>query len=73
MDIVEGKLRSTDIRKRVRDYMSGQFRQFSKYGALSLNTRLFEDSNAKLLDILSTDASTGYWDLNMTASTGRRK
>ena len=71
LEIVEGKLRPADIRRRVREYVSAQFRQFSKYGPVSLDARLFEDGNATLLDRLSTDA--GYWDINMMASTGRRK
>jgi hypothetical protein len=71
--IVEGKLRPTDIRRRVREYVTLQFRQFSKYGPASLEARLSEDGNATLLDRLSTDVGTGYWDVNMMASTGRQK
>jgi hypothetical protein len=73
LEIVEGKLRPTDIRRRVREYVAAQYRQFSKFGPISLDARLSEDSNATLLDRLSTEASTGYWDVNMMASTGRRK
>jgi hypothetical protein len=73
LEIVEGKLRPADIRRRVREYVSAQFRQFSKYGRVSLDARLFEDGNATLLDRLSTDVDTGYWDINMMATTGRRK
>jgi hypothetical protein len=73
LEIVEGKLRPTDIRRRVREYITAQYRQFSKFGHVSLDARLYDDGNATLLDRLSTDASTGYWDVNMMASTGRRK
>jgi hypothetical protein len=57
----------------LRDYVTAQFRQYSKYDRVSLDARLFEDGNATLLDRLSTDVDTGYWDINMMASTGRRK
>jgi hypothetical protein len=73
LEVVEGKLRPTDIQRRVREYVALQFRQFSKYGPASLDARLSEDGNATLLDRLSTDVGTGYWDVNMMASTGRQK
>jgi len=70
--VVEGKLRPTDISRRVREYVTAQFRQFSKYGPASLDARLSGDGNATLLDRLSSDVGTGYWDPNMMASSGRR-
>jgi hypothetical protein len=70
--IVEGKLRPTDMRRRVREYVTAQFRQVSKYGPASLDARLSEDGSATLLDRLSTDVGTGFWDVNMIASSGRR-
>jgi hypothetical protein len=73
LEIVEGKLRPSDIRRRLCEYISAQFRQFSKYGRVSLDARLFEDGNATLLDRLSTEAGDGYWDINMMVSSGRRK
>jgi hypothetical protein len=73
LEVVEGKLRPTDIRRRVREYVTQQFRQFSKYGPASLDARLSKDGNATLLDRLSTDVGTGYWDVNMMASFGRQK
>jgi hypothetical protein len=72
LELVEGKLKTADIRRRVREYVTAQYRQFSKYGPISLDARLSEDGNATLLDRLSTDVGTG-WDINMMASTGRRK
>jgi hypothetical protein len=72
LEIVEGKLRPTDIRRRVREYIALQFRQFSKYSRVSLDARLYDEGNATLLDRLSTDVGTGYWDPNMMASSGRR-
>jgi hypothetical protein len=38
-----------------------------------LDARLYDDGNATLLDRLSTDASTGCWDVIMMASTCCRK
>lgn len=71
--VVEGKLHPTDIRRRVREYVTAQFRQFSKYGPASLDARLSSDGNVTLLDRLSTDVGTGYWDMNMMASSGHQK
>lgn len=73
LEVVEGKLRPTDIRRRVREYVTAQFRQFSKFGSVSLDAHLYDNGNATLLDRLSTEARTGYWDMNMLASSGRRK
>jgi hypothetical protein len=73
MEIVEGKLRPTDVRRRVKEYITAQYRQFSSYGPRSLDTALSADGPATLLDMLSTDAGTGYWDPNMMASNGHRK
>ena len=73
LEIVEGKLRPTDIRRRVREYITARYRQFSKFGHVSLDARLYDDGNATLLDRLSTDASTGCWDVIMMASTCCRK
>jgi hypothetical protein len=72
LEVVEGKLRPADIRRRVSEYITAQYRQFSKFGPVSLDARLYEDGNATLLDRLSTEAGPG-WDFNMLASTGRRK
>lgn len=73
LEIVEGKLRTADIRRRVREYITGQFRQFSKYTQVSLDARLYDDGSATLLDRLSTETDTGYWDVNMMVTSGRRK
>ena len=48
LEIVEGKLRPADIRRRVREYVTAQYRQFSKFGPVSLDARLFEDGSATL-------------------------
>jgi hypothetical protein len=71
--VVEGKLRAADIRRRVREYITAQFRQFSKFGPASLGAPLSPDGTITLLDKLSTEAEAGYWDLNMMASSGRRR
>jgi hypothetical protein len=73
LEVVEGKLRPSDIRRRVGEYVTGQYRQFSKFGPVSLDARLFEDGSATLLDRLSTEEAGTGWDFNMLASTGRRK
>jgi hypothetical protein len=73
LEVVEGKLRLTDVRRRVREYITAQLRQFDRYRTSSLDARLYDDGNATLLDRLSTEAGTGYWDMNMMASSGRRK
>jgi hypothetical protein len=67
-------LSCTDVRRRVGEYITAQYRQFSsKFGPRSLDAPLSADGPATLMDVLSTDAETGYWDPNMMASTGRRK
>jgi len=71
--VVEGKLRPAEVKRHVGEYITAQFRQFSKYGAVSLDARLYDDGSATLLDRLSTEVGTGSWDVNMMASTGRRK
>jgi hypothetical protein len=73
LDLAEGKLQPDDMRRRVREYITAHFRMFSKFGPRSLDAPLSADGSATLLDMLSTDAGTGYWDPNMMASTGRRK
>jgi hypothetical protein len=40
LEIVEGRLKTTDVRRRVREYVTAQFRQFSKFGPISLDARL---------------------------------
>ncbi len=42
MELVEGELGPADIRKRVRKYVTAQYRQFSKFGPLSLDARLYD-------------------------------
>jgi len=44
-----------------------------KYRSRSLDVPIFEGSTLTLLDRLTTEAGTGYWDPNMMASTGRQK
>ncbi|MHC2247850.1 hypothetical protein [Bradyrhizobium elkanii] len=61
-----------EICRRTGEYLNAHFRMFSKFGPISLNAQLFSDGSATLLDRLSTENGTG-WDLNMLASTGRRK
>jgi hypothetical protein len=58
LEIVEGKLRSTDIRRRVREYVTAQFRQFSRFGPVSLDARLYDDGSTTLADTITR----GFWD-----------
>lgn len=71
--LVEGKLKPGDVRKRAQEFVSVQFRRADWHRTRSLDARLFSDGNATLLDRLSSEAETGYWDVNMMASAGRRK
>jgi hypothetical protein len=73
LEVVEGKLRGIDVRRRVGEYITKQYRLYSKYGPQSLDATLSADGSTTLLDMHSTDAQTGYWDPNMMASTGRRR
>jgi hypothetical protein len=56
LEIVEGKLPPADILRRVREYITAEFRRFSKFGAISLDAHLYADGNATLLDRLSTES-----------------
>jgi hypothetical protein len=58
LELVEGKLRPADIRRRVREYVTAQYRQFSKFGPLSLDARLYEDGATTLGDTITR----GFWD-----------
>jgi hypothetical protein len=58
LQLVEGKLRPTDIRRRVREYVTAQYRQFSKFGPLSLDARLYDNSATTLGDTITR----GFWD-----------
>jgi hypothetical protein len=54
---VEGRLRFSEIPIRVREFVSGQWRQFSNYGPVSLDRPLFEDSGLTLGDTVTR----GFW------------
>jgi hypothetical protein len=58
LEIVEGKLRAADIRRRVREYVTAQYRAFSKFGPLSLDARLYDDGATTLGDTITR----GLWD-----------
>jgi hypothetical protein len=58
LEIVEGKLRAADIRRRVREYVTAQYRAFSKFGPLSLDARLYDDGVTTLGDTITR----GLWD-----------
>jgi hypothetical protein len=58
LEIVEGKLRVADIRCRVHEYVTAQYRAFSKFGPLSLDARLYDDGATTLGDTISR----GLWD-----------
>jgi hypothetical protein len=58
LELVEGKLRPADIRKRVREFVTAQYRQFSKFGPLSLDARLYDDGTTTLGDTITR----GLWD-----------
>jgi hypothetical protein len=58
LEVVEGKLRTGDIRRRVREFITAQYRQFSRFGPRSLDARVFEDGSMTLGDTISR----GFWD-----------
>ncbi|OSJ16833.1 hypothetical protein BST63_10595 [Bradyrhizobium canariense] len=71
--IVQRRLKPSDIRRRTKEFVSAQFESAGWNRARSLDAHLFSDGDATLLDRLSTEAETGYWDVNMMVSAGRRK
>jgi hypothetical protein len=58
LEVVEGKLKTADICKRVREFITAQYRQFSRFGPRSLDARLFEDGTMTLGDTITC----GFWD-----------
>jgi hypothetical protein len=71
---LEGRLRADDIERRAIEYVRARFKSdHNKHGDLSLDVPIYLDGSATLLDRLSTEAEAGLWDINMMASTGRRK
>jgi hypothetical protein len=71
---LEGRLQEDDIEKRAGEFARSRFKSdHNKYGDLSLDVPIYVDGSATLMDRLSTETESGYWDLNMMASTGRRK
>jgi hypothetical protein len=58
LEIVEGKLRPKDIGRRVREFFTAQFRQFSKFGPVSLDARLYDEGSTTLGDTITR----GLWD-----------
>jgi hypothetical protein len=58
LEVVEGKLKTADIRRRVREFITAQYRQFSRFGPRSLDARVFEDGMTTLGDTISR----GLWD-----------
>lgn len=71
--LVQRRLKPSDIRRRTQEFVSAQFERAGWNRTRSLDAHLFSDGNATLLDRLSSEADTGYWDVNMMASAGRRK
>jgi hypothetical protein len=71
---LEGRLREDDIEKRASNFARARFKSgHIKYGDLSLDVPIHVDGSATLLDRLSTETESGYWDPNVMASTGGRK
>ena len=56
--LCEGRLLAKDIRGRVGEFVRAQWRQFSKFGPLSLDAPVFEDGSATLGDTITR----GLWD-----------
>jgi hypothetical protein len=73
---LEGRLRDEDIERCATEFVKARYEtDHNKYGDRSLDVPIYVDGSATLLDKLSTETgSSGYWgDINMMASTGRRK
>jgi hypothetical protein len=70
MAVVQRKVRRQDIPTKAREFVRAEYDEnHNKWGDRSLDVR----STATLLDHLSSEVGTGFWDINMMASTGRRK
>lgn len=74
MAVLEGRLKRSEIPSRAHEFVRAEYKtNHNAWGEHSLDLPIYIDSNTTLLDRLSTEAGTGYWDVNMMASTGRRK
>jgi len=69
--VAENRLNLADADDRVEEFVKVHRRRPRVYGESSLDKPVSFDSSATLLDMLSTES--GSWDVNMMASTGRRK
>jgi hypothetical protein len=73
VDVSEGRLKISDCAARVDEYRRRHNRRPRAWGDYSLDAPIGEDGSATWLDMVSVDAESGAWDINMMASTGRRK
>ena len=72
--ITERRLRRADIPAAASSFVNAEFRlHHDGYKFTSLDAPIFSDSATTLLERLTTEADSGYWDLNFMASSGRRK
>jgi hypothetical protein len=71
---IEGRLEADDVERRAKEFVNKRYTSdHDKYRSRSLDVPIFEGSTLTLLDRLTTEAGTGYWDPNMMASTGHQK
>lgn len=74
MAVLERRLKRSEIQERASDFIGAEYKvNHNKWGPCSLDAPICVDSSVTLLDVLSTESGSGYWDPNMMASTGRRK
>lgn len=71
--LAEGRLQLADATDRVGDFVKVHRYRPRVFGDSSLDKPVSHDSNTTLLDTLSVVSDSGYWDMNMMASAGRRK
>ena len=71
MAVLEGRLKQSEIAFRALEFIYAEYKDsHNAWGTRSLDARLSIESDATLLDRLSTEDGTGYWDVNMMASAG---
>lgn len=72
--VKEGRVKHSEIASRAKEFVSAEYRiNHDAWGPRSLDVPIYLEGNATLLDSLSVEMGTGCWDINMMASTGRRK
>jgi hypothetical protein len=53
--VYERRLHPRDIASRAREFITAHYRQFSKFGPVSLDQPVFDDSNVPLIETIRSD------------------